>query len=483
MAFKFSHFLSGLNLVPKSVSTVSQMGDLDVTEGNGKLNYFNGSGASPLVTESGTATLTNKTINGNNNTLINISASSLPADIVYLDAVQTLTNKTINASVNSISNISNLNISTSANIARSKIASGTANQVVINAGDGSLSSEAQLALSRGGTSVSASSLPNLFNQLDPLTTKGDLITNDGTDSVRLAVGTDGMVLTADSGQTSGIKWGTSFIDPMTTRGDMVYRNSSNVTARLPVGSASQLVGSNGTDVAWAYPGYNVTSKTSVYSAIVNDFVNCTSGSFAVTLPTAVGNAGKLVGIGMAGATLVTVSTTSSQTIGGIPSGVISLGTVKDSLIVVSDGTNWQIIEMNINNSAQANLTNTTTGISSSIIVFNTEVSDPLNQYNSTNGIFTVNVPGTYLVNAAAVFGSLDGSTDASLFLRINGVNTQQFYASRLCSNTAAGGTARVNTIVTLTNSDTVAIWAAGDASFDLDSNGSRTFFSITRTGN
>lgn len=40
-----------------------------------------------------------------------------------------------------------------------------------------------------------------------LTTKGDIPTHDGTDAVRLPVGTDGQVLTADSTAPNGIKWG------------------------------------------------------------------------------------------------------------------------------------------------------------------------------------------------------------------------------------------------------------------------------------
>jgi hypothetical protein len=42
-------------------------------------------------------------------------------------------------------------------------------------------------------------------------------------------------------------------DPMTTRGDVIIRNASNVTARLARGSASQVLTSDGTDVAWATP--------------------------------------------------------------------------------------------------------------------------------------------------------------------------------------------------------------------------------------
>lgn len=39
-------------------------------------------------------------------------------------------------------------------------------------------------------------------------------------------------------------------DPMTTRGDTLYRNSSNATARLAVGSANQALVTDGTDVSW-----------------------------------------------------------------------------------------------------------------------------------------------------------------------------------------------------------------------------------------
>jgi hypothetical protein len=45
-----------------------------------------------------------------------------------------------------------------------------------------------------------------FDALSPATTKGDLIVDNGTNNVRLPVGTNGHVLTADSTATEGLKW-------------------------------------------------------------------------------------------------------------------------------------------------------------------------------------------------------------------------------------------------------------------------------------
>lgn len=45
-----------------------------------------------------------------------------------------------------------------------------------------------------------------FNALSPNTTKGDLEVHNGTDNVRIGVGTNEQYLVADSTQSSGIKW-------------------------------------------------------------------------------------------------------------------------------------------------------------------------------------------------------------------------------------------------------------------------------------
>jgi hypothetical protein len=200
----------GLQLKPVSSTGVSELGDLESLTSSGKLNYHNGTTASPVTTEAHTATLTNKTIDADLNTITNIENADIKAgaaidaskiadgsvsntEFQYLGGVTSdlqtqLNNKlgttlaTANTLIGNGSNVAtavdtsavgdisadsstglniksgvivDADINASAAITRTKLASGTADHVLINNGSGVISSEAQLDRTRGGTGVSS----------------------------------------------------------------------------------------------------------------------------------------------------------------------------------------------------------------------------------------------------------------------------------------------------------------------------------------
>src|SRR5574343_398490 len=71
---------------------------------------------------------------------------------------------------------------------------------------GTITGITDLAIADGGTGASSASVA--FNNLSPLTTKGDIVVSTGATNTRLGVGSNGQVLTADSAQASGLKWAT-----------------------------------------------------------------------------------------------------------------------------------------------------------------------------------------------------------------------------------------------------------------------------------
>lgn len=124
----------------------------------------------------------------------------------------------------------------------------------------------EVSITRGGTGQ-ASKTP-AFDALAPGTTKGDTIVHDGTDHIRLAVGSDTQVLTADSGEASGVKWAAgggggnhnllsaTHSDALTETllaGDLIIANATPKWSRLAKGTdADVLTLSSGLPV-WSAP--------------------------------------------------------------------------------------------------------------------------------------------------------------------------------------------------------------------------------------
>lgn len=162
---KFDNINSNVKFQNISDSTISFY--FDITGITGSKTYTLPNANTQLAGIDTTQTLTNKTINALNNTLLNIANSSIATNAAidvskiangavsntefqYLDGVgssvvgisdiQTLTNKTINAANNTISNISNAEIKTGAAIDASKIANGSVSNTEFQYLDGVTSS-------------------------------------------------------------------------------------------------------------------------------------------------------------------------------------------------------------------------------------------------------------------------------------------------------------------------------------------------------
>jgi hypothetical protein len=119
----------------------------------------------------------------------------------------------------------------------------------------------------------------------------------------------------------------------------ITHNSVNqFTLAMTASTTGTILASVGSPQPQAY-----VAITGTYAILSTDYtVNATSGTFTATLETAVSATGRIHVIKNSGAGLVTIATTSSQTIDGNASATIILSQY-DALTVQSDGSNWIII--------------------------------------------------------------------------------------------------------------------------------------------
>lgn len=109
--------------------------------------------------------------------------------------------------------------------------------------------------------------------------------------------------------------------------------SNGWTWAMPNGSGTLAL--TGDPVQTAY-----NAQGSTYTALATDCViNCT-GTWTLTLPTAVGVSGRLYYIKNSGAGTITMAGTGGQTFDGVASPTVAAGA---SLTVCSDGANWLVL--------------------------------------------------------------------------------------------------------------------------------------------
>jgi len=124
--------------------------------------------------------------------------------------------------------------------------------------------------------------------------------------------------------------------------------------------------------------YPLTGINASYSVGENDYlIDVTGNTITVTLPTAVGVNGKNYVIKNRGTGVVTVATTSSQTIDGVNTKTLNNN---DSIEVISDGSNWIIA------AGTGTVTSSTTA-KSGIVSNSTWTGTPLNYQVSFTSAF------------------------------------------------------------------------------------------------
>lgn len=106
---------------------------------------------------------------------------------------------------------------------------------------------------------------------NPMTTAQDLI-RGGTAGAptRLAVGTNGQVLTVTAG---AVAWGTpasGMTNPLTTTGDVIYSTSGTTPGRLGIGNTGDVLTVVSGVPVWAPPGIEQNSQSSAYTLVLGD---------------------------------------------------------------------------------------------------------------------------------------------------------------------------------------------------------------------
>lgn len=230
-----------------------------------------------------------------------------------------------------------------------------------------------LPIANGGTGQTTQTAA--FGALAPTTTKGDIIVSNGTDNVRLPVGANNYVLAADSSTATGLAWvavspgGVSSVTasaplassggstpdisltgtvPVANGGTGQTTANAALNALLPSqsGQSGKFLTTDGTDTSWATAGggsstLTIQNKTGAYTVVVGDLgtiINCTSGTFTVSLdPAATLGSGFNCWIWNTGTGVITIDPNGSETIDGRTTFVLRQG---QGTQIICNGTNF-----------------------------------------------------------------------------------------------------------------------------------------------
>jgi hypothetical protein len=197
----------------------------------------------------------------------------------------------------------------------------------------------------------------------------------------------------------------------------LYQANQTSTGNLPTSTTYWGILSNPSQLV---------SETAAYSILPSDSIvllSAASAAFTSTLPTAVGVLGKSYTIKKIDSTsnVITIGTTSAQTIDGLTTA--PLNTQDDTIEVISDGANWQVVS-NATISAHCNTSTSQscTSSTSTFVKFEHTDWDTNSLLSTVSSItrFTASKAGKYSVKILLTTGSPGSNGQASVLCRKNG---------------------------------------------------------------
>lgn len=319
-----------------------------------------------------------------------------------------------------------------------------------------------VAVNPSGTGLSLA--PTLTN---PMTASGDVIYGGANGApTRLPAGSNTQVLTQVGGVPAWANNPSGFANPMTTTGDMMISNPGATPARLAAGAQGQFFNQGASIPAWAWDIPTVVAKTTTYSILNSDnLILCSGSAFTVTLPTAIGITGKVYKIKKTDASLtniITVATTSAQTIDGVTT--TTLNTQYEMIEVVSDGANWQLLRRSY---PQVMVAYTPTfvglGTATGVAVYSRRVGDSLE------------------VQGKATAGTATGST-ASISFGYNGTDSNVTWDSTKVASSTLVGSMAVNLSGATIFNWGITTWASTSSTVAIGIQNSTTSLQTAGTG-
>ena len=247
--------------------------------------------------------------------------------------------------VDFVGGVSAANVAAGANLANGATSANTAAKLVARDASGNFAA-GTITANLNGTATSATSAMSFTGSL-----VGDVTGIQGATSVATVGGVSAANVAAGATLANGAT-------NANTASKLVARDASGNFAAGAITAASMRVSTNlGVGTSTAHTAIQVagpvatavTTKTAAYTISDTDSIviaDATTAAYALTLPSAVGIAGRqyLIKKRDNSANAVTVATTSSQTIDGASSFV--LGSQWVFVTVISDGANWIIAATN-----------------------------------------------------------------------------------------------------------------------------------------